>query len=221
MNRSELASKIDATIVHNNHTLADVDHLIECAKKYKFASTFMLPCYMEKVAEALKGTDVHTGGVTGFPSGGDFTDAKIYAAKLSVERGAQEIDMAINIGWLLSGLDNKVADDIKAVKDVLGENIPLKCIIESPMLSEDDIRRASNLVVKAGADYVKTATGWFGTTTLKDVEIIKSEIGDSALIKAAGGIRSAEDAMAMITAGASRLGIGVDNAVKILDSVIE
>lgn len=220
MNRSELASKIDATIVKNNHTLEDVDRLIECAKKYKFACTFMLPCYMEKVAEALKGTGVHTGGVTGFPSGGDFTDVKVYAAEKAVERGAQEIDMVINIGWLLSGLDDKVAADIKAVKDVLAD-VPLKCIIESPMLSEDDIRRASNLVVKAGADYVKTATGWFGTTKLSDVEIIKSEIGDAALIKAAGGIRSAEDAMAMLAAGASRLGIGLDNAVKILDTVIE
>lgn len=220
MNRSELASKIDATIVKNNHTLEDVDRLIECAKKYKFACTFTLPCYMEKVAEALKGTGVHTGGVTGFPSGGDFTDVKVYAAEKAVERGAQEIDMVINIGWLLSGLDDKVVGDIKAVKDAVGD-IPLKCIIESPMLSEDDIRRASNLVVKAGADYVKTATGWFGTTKLSDVEIIKSEIGDAALIKAAGGIRSAEDAMAMLAAGASRLGIGLDSAVKILDTVIE
>lgn len=220
MNRSELASYIDATIIYNNHTLADVDRLVENAKKYKFACVFMLPCYMEKAARELKGTGVHTGGVTGFPSGGDFTDCKVYAAKAAVERGAEEIDMVINIGWLLSGLDEQVKDDIKAVKDAVG-NIPLKCIIESPMLSEDNIRRASDLVVEAGADYVKTATGWFGATKLSDVEIIKSQIGDAAYVKAAGGIRTAEAAFAMIAAGAHRLGIGLDSAVRILDSVVE
>lgn len=220
MNRSELASYIDATIVKNDHTYADVERLIENAKKYKFACTFMLPCYIKDVAKGLKGTSVKTGGVTGFPSGGDLTDVKVYGAKKAVENGAQEIDMVINLGWLLSGYYDRVEDDIKAVKDAL-EDIPLKCIIESPMLSEDNIRRASDLVVSAGADYVKTATGWFGLTKVSDVEIIKSQIGDAALIKAAGGIRSAQDAYAMIAAGANRLGIGLDNAVYILESIEE
>jgi len=218
MNRSELASRIDATIVRNNHTLSEVDFLVESAKKYHFACVFTLPCYMDDVARRLAGTGVHTGGVMGFPSGGEFTETKIFETKKSIELGAEELDMVINIGWLLSGRYDDVKDEIRRIKDVAGE-LPVKCIIEMSLLKEDEIRRACELISEAGADYVKTGTGWFGGATLEGVKLLKSIVGNDLHIKAAGGIRDLDTALSFIDAGAYRLGIGVNSAVEILGAM--
>ena len=215
MTRSELASHIDATQVQSNVTEKDLDYLIRQSVEYGFAAAFVLPCYMSGVKKGLDGTSVHTGGVVGFPSGGELTDTKLYEARQNIALGAEEIDMVINIGWLLSGKYDWVRDEIKAVKDITGE-IPLKCIIEISLLPEDFAKRACELVVEGGGDYVKTATGWIAPTTLDQVNLIKSVVGDSVYIKAAGGIRCRQTALEFLEAGAYRLGISVENAVKIL-----
>lgn len=215
MDLLELASHMDATQVQSNVTEKDIDDLIKQSVKYGFAAAFVLPCYMNHVKMGLDGTRVHTGGVVGFPSGGELTETKLYETRQNIALGAEEVDMVINVGWLLSGKYDWVRDEIKAVKDITG-NIPLKCIIEISLLPEDYAKRACELVIEGGGDYVKTATGWVAPTTLDQVKLIKSVVGDRVYIKAAGGIRSRQTALDFLEAGAHRLGISVRNAVKIL-----
>lgn len=217
MDRTEFASHIDATIVRNTHTIEDVEFLIESAKKYQFACVFTLPCYMEYVAKQLVDSGVNTGGTMGFPSGGEYTETKLFETKRNVQLGAQEMDMVINIGWLKSGMYNEVRDEIRAIKDIAGD-IPVKCILEMSLLTEEEARRACELVVEGGGDYVKTGTGWFGSATLENVALMKSVVGDKAFVKAAGGIRDKETALNFLAAGAYRLGIGLKNAVEILEN---
>jgi len=218
MTKNELASHIDATLVRNNHTLTEIDDLITKAKQYHFASVFILPCYTQYVAQHLAGTGVLTGGVIGFPWGGECTESKVFEAKLNLKLGAQEMDMVINLGFLLSGKYEAVRDDIRAVKDAIGD-IPLKCILECAELNDNMIVRGAELIMKGGADYLKTATGFNGTASLEQVRLIKSVIGNDLRLKVAGGIRDLKSAEAFIGAGANRLGIGYLNAVSILDSI--
>ena len=218
MKAVEMAASIDATMVQAAHDLKQIDELIAAAREYRFACCFVLPCYFCYVKEGLEGSGVHNGMAIGFPSGGETKDSKLFQAREAVALGADEIDMVINLGFLLSGKEDAVIDEIRAIKDVVCER-PLKCIIEAGLLSDDMIRRASLCVVKGGAEYVKTATGWHQPTTLEQVRLIRETIGDAALIKAAGGIRTREAAEALIAAGASRLGIGLKSAREILDSM--
>lgn len=215
MERKELASKIDATLVRSNHTYEEIELLVKTAKELNFACVFTLPCYMEQVEAGLKGTSVHTGGVVGFPSGGNFTEVKLFEAKRCVELGATEVDMVINVGWLQSGYDRKVQDEIYEIKQIVGE-LPLKCIIEMSLLNDEQIERACKLIKAAGADYVKSGTGWIKGTTVDDVKKLKAIVGDDLYVKAAGGIRDIETAEAMIEAGAYRLGIGLESAIEIV-----
>ena len=130
----------------------------------------------------------------------------------------EEVDMVINVGWLLSGFDGKVTDEIRRIKDIVGER-PLKCIIEASLYTEDQIKRASLCVLKGGADYVKTGTGWLAPASLEHVRVIRQTVGDELYIKAAGGIRTFENAAAFLEAGVYRLGRGVKSAVNILENM--
>ena len=218
MTTKELARWMDITLVTNMNTLPEIDELIDAAKKYRCACVFIMPCYLEYTAKALKSyPDVHIGGVMGFPYGMDFTDIKAEQTKMNIALGADELDMVINLGLLLSGKDVRVKDDIKSCVD-LSEGRPVKCIIETPLLSDDYIKRASHLVAEAGAAYVKTSTGFFGPTEVQHVRTIKSVVGDDVLIKAAGGVRTIEAMNEFIAAGANRFGIGLNSAVNILEN---
>ncbi len=217
MNRKRLAAYIDATLVKNNHTISEINAATEVAEKYQVASVISMPCYTHLVAERLKNSPVMTGGVLGFPWGAECTEVKICEALKGIEDGAEELDMVMNIGWLASGEYSAVLADIKAVKDAIG-GVPLKVIIEAPILDEKKIAKAAELVMKSNAEYIKTATGFNGATTLEHVHLIKSVVGDDLLIKAAGGIRTAAEAGAFIDAGASRLGIGISSVIPILES---
>ncbi len=218
MTKKELASMIDITMVQNYHTRSEVEGLAETAKQYGCAAVFVMPCYTRLIHEHLAGSGVCTGGTAGFPDGAATTEIKLLEAKDSLANGAEELDMVINIGWLKSGMYDQVREEVRRLKDLVEER-PLKCIIEINDLTEDEARRASLLVVEGGADYVKTSTGWRGGTKLEHVRLIRQTIGEAAKIKAAGGIRSLETAESFVLAGASRLGIGSESAVKILESM--
>ncbi len=221
MKRTELARYIEGTLVKNVHTEEEVKKCAEIAKQYHMGAMVTNPCYTKLIAEALHGSDVLTGGVSSFPWGAGTTEIKIAEAKRCILDGAQEIDTVMNLNALLSGDDRAVVEDIRAMKEAIGD-IPLKVIIEAAQLNDDDlIRRAARLVVEGHADYVKTCTGFNGGSDVHMVQIIKETVGDSALIKAAAGIRTAEYAKQLIEAGASRLGIGFASAVEILDSMEE
>lgn len=218
MNKQFLASMIDVSAVRGESALADVQKTAAVARQYHCAAAFALPAFTEQLRELLDGSDVLTGGVTGFPSGGDTTAAKAFQAKELVKLGCGEIDMVMNVGKMLSALTQEVEDDIKAVKEAIG-SIPLKVILECHYLSDDQIKSASEAAVRAGASWVKTGTGWAaGATALRQVQLMKQTVGNAAKVKAAGGIRDLETLLQLYEAGAERFGIGSKTVENILAS---
>ncbi|RSC93395.1 deoxyribose-phosphate aldolase [Tenacibaculum singaporense] len=197
---------IDHTLLKATATKADIVKLCNEAKKYNFYAVCVNGCYVELAAKELKNSDVKVAAVVGFPLGAMTTKAKIFEAKECIKNGASEIDMVINIGKLLDGEENYVEKEIRLIKEEIGENI-LKVIFENCYLSKEQIKIASQLAVEAGADFVKTSTG-FGTggATFKDVMIMDSVVDGKAQIKAAGGIRDIETAKRYIEMGVTRLG---------------
>lgn len=208
-----IASYIDHTVLAANATEDKIKKLCEEAKQWHFASVCVNTCWTSFCAEMLKGTGVNVCTVVGFPLGAMNTKAKAYEAKCAVEDGATEIDMVINIGWLKDKKDDLVEADIKAVKQACGDK-HLKVIIETCLLTEEEKVRACELSVKAGADFVKTSTG-FSTAgaTAEDVALMRKTVGPNVGVKAAGGIRTYEDAVKMIQAGANRLGCSAGVAI--------
>lgn len=202
----KLSKYIDHTLLKPEATEDQIRQLCREAKEYDFASVCVNPCWIETAAEELAGTDVRVCVVIGFPLGAMTTAAKIFETEDAVRRGAQEIDMVINIGRLRGGDDAYVTEEIRAVKKAAGSHV-LKVIIETCLLSDEEKVRACLDAKKAGADFVKTSTG-FSTAgaTPEDVALMKRTVGCDMLVKAAGGVRSMEDMQAMIDAGADRIG---------------
>ena len=197
---------IDHTMLKADATEAMIRKLCEEAKEFDFASVCVNPCYIETAKEILKDTDVKVCCVIGFPLGAMTSAAKAFEARDAVERGAQEVDMVLNIGRLKDGNDEYVTDEIRMVKEAVGDHV-LKVIIETCLLSDEEKVRACRDAEAAGADFVKTSTGFStGGATVKDVELMKQTVGDRLSVKASGGIRTKEDMDRMIEAGASRIG---------------
>lgn len=203
----ELNRLIDHTLLKPESTKADILKVVEEAKQYHFATVMVNPYWIKTVAPLLEGTDVLPACVIGFPLGANTKAVKVFETKDAIANGAKEIDMVINIGELKGGNDAYVIDEIKAVKEACG-SLCLKVIIETCLLNEEEKIRATKDVVKAGADFVKTSTG-FSTAgaTVEDVRLMKKETeGSDTLVKAAGGVRNHDDLLAMVEAGASRIG---------------
>ena len=173
---------------------------------HNFFAVCVNSVYVPLAKQELKDSEVKLAAVIGFPLGAMATDAKIHEAAYCLDQGTDEIDMVINLGWLKSGDYQEVLKELKSIKEVIGDKV-LKVIIETCYLSDEEIVKASELVVESGADFVKTSTG-FGTggATYKDVALMKATIGDKAKIKASGGIRDRETALKYIEMGVSRLG---------------
>jgi deoxyribose-phosphate aldolase len=209
----KLNKYIDHTKLGANVTKAQIDQLILEAKTYDFKSVCVNPIFVKYAKEALKDTDVLVCTVIGFPHGTHTTAVKIFETQDALNNGADEIDMVINI-FDLKNDPLKVYEEIKALKDVCGQKV-LKVIIETCYLTPEEIVKASELVVKAGADFVKTSTG-FGTggATIENVKLMKETVSNKAEVKASGGVRTYEQAMAMIDAGATR--IGTSNGIDII-----
>ena len=218
MQKSDFTSVVDLAMIRNNHTRSKVKEMTDAAVRYGFSSVITLPCYTQFVAQQLEGTNVMTGSVIGFPFGGELCKTKIYEAKCNIENGAEEIDMVINLGLLASGEYSAVEDEIRAIKDAIG-NIPLKCIIECATLEDDVIKKTVELLVRGGADYIKTATGLQETATLEQVKLLCKLAGDRIKVKVAGGIRNKATAETLLSMGVSRLGIGYTHAISILQSI--
>ena len=197
---------IDHTLLKANATKEQILKLCNEAKEYDFMSVCINPCWIPTCKEALAGSDVLVCTVIGFPLGAMTTAAKVAEAKDAVEIGADEVDMVINIGKLIDGDDEYVVNEIKAIKEACGDKT-LKVIIETCLLTDEEKIRACKDVMAAGADFVKTSTG-FSThgATVEDVALMKSVVKDEILIKAAGGVRSKEDFDRMVEAGANRIG---------------
>ncbi|CAN2924098.1 deoxyribose-phosphate aldolase [Streptococcus dysgalactiae] len=197
---------IDHTLLKADSVQSQFDQLIDEAKTYDFASVCVNPCWVAYAAEALKDSDVKVCTVVGFPLGATTSATKAFETKDAIANGADEIDMVINIGLLKQGDDQAVEDDIRAVVEASGDKL-VKVIIEACLLTDEEKVRACQLAVKAGVDFVKTSTGFStGGATISDVKLMRQTVGSDIGVKAAGGARSLEDAMAFIEAGATRIG---------------
>jgi deoxyribose-phosphate aldolase len=216
LSAAQLAKFIDHTLLKPEATPAQIEQICSEAKQYGFAAVCVNPCNIRQVAQSLKGTEVKTASVAGFPLGAGLPQVKVYEAEQAILDGAQEIDMVINVGALKAGNDALVREDIEAVvKAAHRGNATCKVIIEAALLTDQEKEQACLLTKAAGADYVKTSTGFAsGGATAEDVALMRRVVGAEMGIKAAGGIRSLEQMRAMIVAGATR--IGCSSSVKIM-----
>ena len=221
LNRAQLAKYMDHTLLKADATAEQIDRVCQEAKDLNTASVCVNGYWAPRVAANLVGTDIATCAVIGFPLGAMSTAAKAAETADVVAAGATEVDMVINIGELKAGNDDVVRTDIAAVAEAAhAGGALLKVIIECCLLTDEEKVRASRLTVEGGADFVKTSTG-FSThgATVEDVRLMRETVGPDFGVKAAGGIHSAEEAFAMIEAGASRLGVSA--SVAILSEVAE
>ena len=197
---------IDHTQLKPDATKEKIIALCNEAALYDFASVCVNPCWIELCREQLKDTDVKVCTVIGFPLGAMTTAAKVFETKDAIEKGAEEIDMVINVGRLKDGDDEYVTNEIAAIKEACGDHV-LKVIIEACLLSDEEKVRACKDSEKAGADFVKTSTGFStGGATLEDVKLMRASVSEKVKVKAAGGIRDKETFEKMIEAGAERIG---------------
>ena len=197
---------IDHTILKATASGTDVQKLCEEAIEHEFYSVCVNGCYVVDAKHLLQGTDVKIAAVVGFPLGAMTTAAKIFEAKEAVENGASEIDMVINVAKLKDGEFEYVENEIRQIKEAIGDNV-LKVIIETCYLTDEEKVKACELSLVAKADFVKTSTG-FGTggATYEDVKLMKSVVGANAKVKASGGVRDKETAQKYVDLGAERLG---------------
>ena len=209
----ELASKIDHTILKADATQADVLRICGEAKEYRTASVCVNSCWAATAREALKGSDVKVCCVVGFPLGAMSTRAKAFETAEAVKDGADEIDMVINVGMARAGEWNNVREDIAAVVKAAG-SADVKVIIETCLLTDEEKVKACVAAKEAGAAFVKTSTG-FSTAgaTVEDIRLMRETVGADMGVKAAGGIRNRETALAMIEAGASRIGASATGSI--------
>ncbi|CYY19960.1 deoxyribose-phosphate aldolase [Streptococcus suis] len=202
----KLNKYIDHTILKPETTQEQVEKILAEAKEYDFASVCVNPTWVALAAESLKDSDVKVCTVIGFPLGANTPAVKAFETKDAISNGADEIDMVINIGALKTGNYDLVLEDIKAVVAASGDKL-VKVIIEACLLTDDEKVKACQLSQEAGADYVKTSTGFStGGATVADVALMRKTVDPDMGVKASGGARSYEDAIAFIEAGASRIG---------------
>lgn len=211
---------MDISTVKTDVTFDEVKLMVDIVRKHHCICASPMPCFTKYTVDQLKDEpDIVTTGVVGFPDGAATTFIKSATTKELISLGCEEIDMVINVSALKSGMYQYVEDDIRAVVDA-ANGYPVKTILEICYLTDDEIRRASEIGVKAGAAYIKTGTGWAPKpTTVETVKLIRSTIGNAAKIKAAGGVRSLDTLLAMVDAGCDRFGVGVRTATQIFGEV--
>lgn len=215
---SRIGRITDISTVRTDVTMREVDQLIDIVKSFHCICASPMPYVTKYVIDALADTpDTVVTGVVSFPAGADTTSMKVFTAKEMISLGCEELDMVINVGALKSGQYDLVRDDIRAVVEA-ADGVPVKSILEICYLTDDEIRRGSELAVEAGVTFVKTGTGWGPKpTTVETIKLIKQTIGNSALIKAAGGVRSLDILLEMLDAGCDRFGIGIRSALAIFE----
>lgn len=216
-----LEKYIDHTLLKPTATSLDIEKLCNEAMEYKFFSVCVNSCYVPLAAELLRNSDVNVCSVVGFPLGAMSTRAKLFEAERALTDGADEIDMVLNIGWLKSKRINEVLQEISFIKNETGKRI-LKVILETCYLDETEKKLACKLCVDAGADFVKTSTG-FGSAgaTFEDVKLMKNAVKGDAKVKASGGIRDRQTAMDYIYLGVDRIGTSNGIAIVTGDSSVQ
>lgn len=220
VNSGGVAALIDHTLLKAEATRNDIERICREALQYRFASVCVNSVFVKQVSDALRNSPVKTCVVVGFPLGSNLPAVKLDEARVALEQGAQEIDMVIHIGGLKAGDDAAVRSEIESLRRAVHEHRAiLKVIIETALLSEEEKVRACRAARDARADFVKTSTG-FSTSgaTVGDVELMRREVGREMGVKASGGVRTLDDLLEMVDAGATR--IGTSNGVKIMEEAL-
>lgn len=218
MTHINYAQYIDHTLLKMDATKAEIIQVCDEAKQHHFFSVCVNSGYVPLVAKELKGSNVKVCSVIGFPLGATLTSVKVFETEKAIEAGADEIDMVINVGWLKSHDLNAVREDIKAVHDVIKAHQKLlKVILETCLLTAEEVEQVCKICREIGVEFVKTSTG-FSTSgaTVEAVELMREVVGKDIGVKASGGVRSAETAEQMILAGANRL--GTSSGIKIVSN---
>ena len=200
----DIAPLIDHSLLNPTATPKQVEQWCEEADRFKFASVCVYPAYVRLATNYLHGKSPKVCTVIGFPTGGSTSATKLYEAQEAVDNGATELDVVINIGWLKAGKNNDVHDEIAAICDKTDR--PVKAILETNLLSDEEKRVAAEICMDAGVAYLKTCTGFAGGATVADVELLKKIGRGQVGVKASGGIRTVDQAIDLIIAGATRLG---------------
>jgi len=217
----DIAAMIDLSCVRTTSSREDIDEMVEAARRFRFGHVSVLQCFIPYTRQLLQGSPgVALVGNVSFPSGSDSTTIKVAQAREMLASGCDEIDMVMNLGRLRSGEAEEVEADVRAVIEAVRPT-PVKVIIEMMVLTPDEVALACNIAVRAGASFVKTGTGWAERgTTLEDVRLVKSIVGDSIKIKASGGIRRLDTLMAMHEAGARRFGVNLKSGIQIVEEAL-
>jgi deoxyribose-phosphate aldolase len=219
----DLAGMIDHTLLKPEATINDIEKLCDEARKYGFASVCINPCYVSLCAKLLRGTDVKVCTVIGFPLGATLTAVKAFETEHAIRDGAQEVDMVINVGMLKSRQYEYVENDIFAVVSTAKRyRVLTKVILETGLLTDEEKVKACILAKRAGADFVKTSTGFGkGGATVGDVALMRKVVGSAMGVKASGGVRTREDALAMVAHGADRIGASASVKIVSAEPVLE
>lgn len=216
----DIAYMMDPSVLKLDTSYEDVYELVDACKKYDFGCCFAWPGYYKLLSELLKDTNTAFGTSLSFPSGQEATCTKVQQAEYFMSMNPAEVDMVMNVGFLKSKRYNEVAADIKAVREAT-QGASLKVIIEAMILTDDEIRKACDLAIESGADYVKSGTGFSAApTTIHHVEVMHEAIAGRAKLKVAGGVRSLDTLLKMYKIGADRFGIGLKSAVQIIEEAI-
>lgn len=215
--QSSLARIIDVSAVQAYHAEDDVHGLAGAARTYGFGAAHVLPHWAPLLARLLAGSRTRVGAPVGFPSGGVTTATKVAEAQELVRAGTHELDVVANLGLLRSGRGNDVVSDLRAVLEATPEEVPIRVILETSVLSDYEIRRGAEMVVASGATCIKTGTGWAGPTTPVAVSAIREAIGEAVTLKVAGGVRSLEQVRAMRALGVTRFGVSLQAAVRLVE----
>lgn len=208
MNEMNLAAITDHTLLKPQAAEKDIVALCHEAQEHKFATVCVNPMYVQTAAKLLYGTGIGVAAVIGFPLGATFTQIKVQEVFMVKAHGAREVDMVMNIGWAKSGNWDAVEKDIvQVVQAAHSCGLTIKVIIETCLLTEDEKKKAAEIVTRSGADFIKTSTGFAGGgATVEDVRNLKAWVGENVKVKASGGIRTKEFALELVLAGAERLG---------------
>lgn len=214
LSSAQVAAMIDHTILKADATKGEIQQICAEAREHRFATVCVNAGWVPLAAKLLKGSGVGVTTVVGFPLGATSTASKAFEAKQAIEDGATEIDMVLNIGLLKSGDAAGVQRDVEGVVAACKGKAPLKVILETGLLSDDEKVVACELCVKAGADFVKTSTGFGkGGATQEDIALMRKTVGPDLGVKASGGVRDLETALAMVASGATRIGASTSVAI--------
>lgn len=220
MTAQEAAKMIDISAVRTHHSIKDIEECVAYAKQYGFINVHSLPCWTATVADMLKDVPgVYVGAPCGFPSGAHKTETKLLEAEQLIRDGVEEMDIVMNVGRFKNAEYDFVIDELKQIIALAPENVLTKVIIELNCLQDDEIEKACEVVLKSGADFLKTGTGWVpGDANIERIRSIKKILGSNLKVKAAGGIRTRDEFDKLVDMGVERFGINTKSAIEIVKS---